>query len=131
MLVLLAGLRRRVDDDPSVEAIHDDTVRRPDPLGEAGQTGHGRDLERAGDGTDVLTAGASEADEHARARVHAAADRDLLNRLRHARVRDLDEACRELVEATIEALAPKLVLARGQLGRDNVAIERERKAIGL
>src|SRR4029453_7430930 len=79
----------------------------------------------------MLTAGTTEAHERALARIHAARHRHLRDRLRHARVRDLDESRGHLLGRAFETRRAQLGADRVERGGNALARERKRKAVGL
>ena len=93
---------------------------------------HVAHAERARHRAGVLPARAAEAHQRAVARIDAARHRHLRDRLRHARVGDLDEAGRDLLGRALEARRRAARSHSAASARvDALARERERKAIGL
>ena len=83
------------------------------------------------EGADVLAARSAEAHQNAAARVDAPPDGDLLDRLGHAGVGDLDEARRDLVPRESVSRRAQLSLQRGQRSLHRRSVQREGKALGL
>jgi hypothetical protein len=92
---------------------------------------HVAHAERARHRAHVLSARAAEPDQRALARIDAARHRHLRDRLRHARVRDLDEARGHLLARALAARCAQRGADRFERGVDRRARERKREAVRL
>ncbi len=91
----------------------------------------GADSQPPRERADVLAACSAEADQDAAPRIDAAPDRDLLDRLGHAGVGDLDEAGCDLVEREPVPGRAQLLLHRREGGLDRRFLQGEGKPLGL